>query len=754
MSEFLESYKPKLHPFIDFVYEDKSHYETAESNHYIDKDNDFLVGLSGGIIMKWDFVFVNTEEFSKTANNFVKFGCYTQAKIGTQAYLEFWKKEKEYRKRGKTLNCKLYQKDISAYLVANPKDREKYLHPLRITGDHYNYLNYGRINRTPTEQERRDLDNLGLFKQKHIPGFPRFWDGDYWNFKLDEFISNNGLNLGKAKARRKGYSHKRGSQAANTMNLYAGSTIVLLAYDITYLTDPGATSSMVKTNLDWFENNTAWRRGYLSEDLSAIELGYKKQKEGNKKYGYRSHLLSLTCRNNPSVGIGKGAMEIDVEEGGKCKNLDKVLSATTSATEIGAGFIGTIRVYGTTGVEDADWVAFANMFYAPRGYNMLAMENIWDKNSRHTVCGFFHPQILDYEPYIDKHGNSQLISSFEYDANQKEDKRKNLSPSEYQAYCGQRANSPEEAFNGSQENLFNSPELAMHVTHIRQEQDTIHFRDGAVIETDRGIVFKTNVELKHDGIITHPYITHVPFKKDDDIHGCVREFFPPPIVNGTFAENLCFAVYDPVGKDKDVKEIIVKNSLSSIYIWGYPNPFIPQISNKLLAVYVGRTNSMESMNRNLLNMCKLWHCKALVETDRGTTIQDFKRWKALQYLIKDPIAQGLSDKNTINLNPNYGISMSSKERIDDALLYLRDLLYTQVSYNIELDSPTLLLHYINDLPTLLELQNFSKIGNFDRISALRLIPYVLQLYRLKNKQSNPTNQVKTSFLSTINLYGE
>lgn len=34
-------------------------------------------------------------------------------------------------------------------------------------------------------------------------GFPRYWDGDYWNFKIDEFIANNKFHLTKAKARRK-----------------------------------------------------------------------------------------------------------------------------------------------------------------------------------------------------------------------------------------------------------------------------------------------------------------------------------------------------------------------------------------------------------------------------------------------------------------------------------------------------------------------------------------------------------------------
>ena len=36
------------HPFIDYLKEDKSHYKTARECGFIDDDDDFLVGDSGG----------------------------------------------------------------------------------------------------------------------------------------------------------------------------------------------------------------------------------------------------------------------------------------------------------------------------------------------------------------------------------------------------------------------------------------------------------------------------------------------------------------------------------------------------------------------------------------------------------------------------------------------------------------------------------------------------------------------------------
>jgi len=59
------------------------------------------------------------------------------------------------------------------------------------------------------------------------------------------------FNLAKAKARRKGFSFKRGAQSANTLNLYKGVTVIFAAYDLGYLINEKATSYMAKQNIDW-----------------------------------------------------------------------------------------------------------------------------------------------------------------------------------------------------------------------------------------------------------------------------------------------------------------------------------------------------------------------------------------------------------------------------------------------------------------------------------------------------------------------
>lgn len=314
-------------PFIDYLCEDKSKYSKAsEGISYItnkplyDPDNDFLIGNSGGILMNIDFIVINIERLSKAADTFDEYGTYCDYDTSTPAYESFWQRETSRRKKGVFIKAKLYYKDIPKFFDANTTDeeRESLLQPLRITGAHYTYLNYGRIERTPNDKERARLKREGAEYVETVMGFPRYWDGDYWNFKIDEFIANNKFHLTKAKARRKGFSYKRGSQAANTINLFPNVTVTLAADQLAYLTDKGATTFMAKKCLDHFEEHTFWRRGYISEAIDDILLGYRVSTKGLKNFGWMSNLYSVACGKNESAAVGKKAIEIDFEEAGKC----------------------------------------------------------------------------------------------------------------------------------------------------------------------------------------------------------------------------------------------------------------------------------------------------------------------------------------------------------------------------------------------------------------------------------------------------
>lgn len=716
-------YETGRSPFIDYILEDKESYKPLSSSicrftgkPWIDRDNDFLIGESGGILMKIDFVFVGTEIFSRVADFYEKHGCYCLEPDDSPNAIKFWQREMDRRVKGVQAYCKLYIKDIPAYLAAKSDAEHKaLLHKVRITGDHYNYLNYGRIERAPNEKERKQLDKEGRFKVNTVEGFPRFWDGDYWNFKIDELIANNSCNLCKAKARRKGFSYKRGSQAANTINANKNVTVTLAADQMDYLTEKGATSYMVKVNLDWYEDKTYWRRGYLSENFDkGIELGYKKSKEGQKAFGFRSKLLSVAIGKNESAAVGKKAIETDFEEAGKCPNLQKALDVMMSNSESGAMRIGTIRVYGTGGTKGANWEAFSNCFYNPGKNDMLPMENIWDANSRHAVCGFFFPQIWDYEPFIED-GNSLLFASWKDDYDKKRGAEKEKDAGEYNIYVGQRANSPNEAFTNTQENIFHSPELTNHINAIKYDKSNHFYEDGWYILDDGRVRFVTKQECIERAIFGsdrfHEYITDVPHNSKTDVHGCIREFYSPIPNDGS----LYFISYDPYRVDKNKEEVSTKNSLASFQVWMRTNSKTPYMGKRLVASYCGRLDTMEAVDKLVLYACLRWNCKVLYEAGTGELVTNFKKWGYRDKLLKDPSSYINRSVDGPRIT-GYGIVIGDGDIKLEGMRMVRDFLYEIVGKTSD-DTPIYRFNQIYDISFLLELDRFIFGRNADRLSS-------------------------------------
>lgn len=716
-------YETGRNPFIDYILEDKERYKPLSSSicrftgkPWIDRDNDFLIGESGGVLMKIDFVFVGTEIFSRVADFYEKHGCYCLEPDDSPNAVKFWQREMDRRVKGVQAYCKLYIKDIPAYLAAkSDAERKALLHKVRITGDHYNYLNYGRIERAPNEKERKQLDKEGRFKVNTVEGFPRFWDGDYWNFKIDELIANNSCNLCKAKARRKGFSYKRGSQAANTINANKNVTVTLAADQMDYLTEKGATSYMVKVNLDWYEDKTYWRRGYLSENFDkGIELGYKKSKEGQKAFGFRSKLLSVAIGKNESAAVGKKAIETDFEEAGKCPNLQKALDVMMSNSESGAMRIGTIRVYGTGGTKGANWEAFSNCFYNPGKNDMLPMENIWDANSRHAVCGFFFPQIWDYEPFIED-GNSLLFASWKDDYDKKRGAEKEKDAGEYNIYVGQRANSPNEAFTNTQENIFHSPELTNHINAIKYDKSNHFYEDGWYILDDGRVRFITKQECIERTIFGsdrfHEYITDVPHNSKTDVHGCIREFYSPIPNDGS----LYFISYDPYRVDKNKEEVSTKNSLASFQVWMRTNSKTPYMGKRLVASYCGRLDTMEAVDKLVLYACLRWNCKVLYEAGTGELVTNFKKWGYRDKLLKDPSSYINRSVDGPRIT-GYGIVIGDGDIKLEGMRMVRDFLYEIVGKTSD-DTPIYRFNQIYDISFLLELDRFIFGRNADRLSS-------------------------------------
>ena len=736
-------------PFIDYLCEDKSKYPKAsEGISYItnkplyDPDDDFLLGNSGGILMNINFIVINIERLSRSADAFDEYGTYCDYDPSTPAYESFWQRETSRRKKGVIIKAKLYYKDIPKFFdkATTDEERDLLLKPMRITGAHYTYLNYGRIERTPNSREREKLKREGAEHVETVMGFPRYWDGDYWNFKIDEFIANNKFHLTKAKARRKGFSYKRGSQAANTINLFPNVTVTLAADQLAYLTDKGATTFMAKKCLDHFEEHTFWKRGYISEAIDDILMGYRVSTKGLKNFGWLSNLYSVAIGKNESAAVGKKAIEIDFEEAGKCPNLQKALDVTLSNTESGAISVGTIRVYGTGGTKGANWAAFSKAFYNPKMNKMLCMENVWDINKRHEVCGFFFPQVWDCEPYVER-GNSIIFTAYAWDKQDKENHFHNNDSETHIIYKAQRANTPAEAFINTTENMFASPELNLHVSDLINDNATRFFQDGWIVVNDLGgtnrAEFIPRAECIKRDIFGkgkfHEFVNQVPHGSRDDTHGCVRMYYRPFLVNGEVPKDLYFTVVDAYKVDKAQKDVTDKHSLYSAQVWMKSNTITPYPNQKLLVCeYIGRMDTMEQNDIVTMGMCLLYNAECCPEAGTGETVSNFIKYKLRRYLMLDPT--NMNSRKLVNPNNNdYGIVIGDGDKKYNGLRMLKEFIYEPLSYTDE-GNPIRRLKFIGSVRLLLECQRFTAEGNFDHISAAIVAMYVFLADSLNTKR--------------------
>ena len=692
--------------------------------------------------MNINFIVINIERLSRSADTFDEYGTYCDYDPSTPAYESFWQRETSRRKKGVIIKAKLYYKDIPKFFdkATTDEERDLLLKPMRITGAHYTYLNYGRIERTPNAREREKLKREGAEHVETVMGFPRYWDGDYWNFKIDEFIANNKFHLTKAKARRKGFSYKRGSQAANTINLFPNVTVTLAADQLAYLTDKGATTFMAKKCLDHFEEHTFWRRGYISEAIDDILLGYRVSTKGLKNFGWMSNLYSVACGKNESAAVGKKAIEIDFEEAGKFPNLQKALDVTLSNTESGAISVGTIRVYGTGGTKGANWAAFSKAFYNPKMNKMLCMENVWDINKRHEVCGFFFPQVWDCEPYVER-GNSIIFTAYAWDKQDKENHFHNNDSETHIIYKAQRANTPAEAFINTTENMFASPELNLHVSDLINDNATRFFQDGWIVVNDLGganrAEFIPRAECIKRDIFGkgkfHEFVNQVPHGSRDDTHGCVRMYYRPFLINGEVPKDLYFTVVDAYKVDKAQKDVTDKHSLYSAQVWMRSNTITPYPNQKLLVCeYIGRMDTMEQNDIVAMGMCLLYNAECCPEAGTGETVSNFIKYKLRRYLMLDPT--NMNSRKLVNPNNNdYGIVIGDGDKKYNGLRMLKEFIYEPLGYTDE-GNPIRRLKFIGSVRLLLECQRFTAEGNFDHISAAIVAMYVFLADSLNTKR--------------------
>lgn len=723
------------YPFLEYIEEpDKEKkYKKASNCGWYDPHNNFLIGDSGGFLLNIrPGKFVNTELFNEAARTYQATGRYTQFKVDSIPHRQFRRRECDRRRNG-----------FSAPCWQNPDGS---IEDVWITGGHYNFLNYTRMERT--DESSVIVTEHGATAKK-IYSFPSFIDAQFWTWQIIEFCRRNGLHLIIDKTRRGGFSYIMAADSSNEVNLSKHKVVIHVAADNKYLIKQGGLSDFAVNNLKFFEEKTPFKRGIFSPTTDSFKLGYRMKNGVEADDSWSSSLLSVSANNNPDCAIGKDAVTIKVEELSTMQNFDEFMNVTEPTMTVGTRTTGTLMAWGTA--TAANMQIFEQNFYNPRAFRFMAFENVFDNDARNEVCGFFKSYAWGLEGEIDgvkgfdEDGNSNLRIGLQLAARERIEKKKTAKTfAEYLNYLGQRALFPAESFSSASENIFSSEALNKFEDKLRVDNSYKFYTDGELFEDGtKKIYFKSNarIRIENPDMKTYDYIQGVPRRGNEDPHGCIRVWFAPEYEETYIGDRLIrsilpgtyVAVYDPVGIDKDKKEITDRHSHNSIFVVEMPrerNGFKP----KLCAAYYGRTERLEEADEKFYRLCKWYNCigTGLVEINRGETVSNFRKWKATKYLGYEPLYvwdSAVKEK----VSTSYGYNIGSSPKKLDGLRLLKEFLYEVIGKN-EFGEDIYVFERFLDYQTILELKKFNAEGNFDRISSLILLGIYWKSIDIKGKR--------------------
>ena len=683
----------------------------AHKTEYVDGENMYTVE---------DIAFVNTREFSKSGDYFLKNGVYTNAHpvYDRQEHKRFWDEEEHRRKHGLVLPGKLYN-DNGVWKIQQ----------VHITGEHYGYLNYGEIKRSKEFETKKGIimsphgekvstENVGRGTTKKSKLLPAFWDGDYYFFKAVELCREIDKHMVVGKARRKGYSYKNGFIVANLADLYPFSTSAVGAYDEGSLTDDG-TMNKVQGYLDFFSKHTDWKKRRLHNTLRHIEIGYRKVGDP-VKYGHCSNIYTAVLAKDPGGLRGRDADIILLEEAGKCVNLTEVVAPTLKTLTDGVHMTGLFIIFGTGGGDDKYWQGFEDLFYSTYEQDFITFENVWDDDLDGTGCGFFHSAFLSKPGLIDEFGNSDVKGAIAFEQKQRDKLKAN--PTKLNNYVMEEPFNPAEAFSRVADSMMPTKELDAQLKQVLYNPDLKGIgREGIFIKEKDGVKFYDRTLLGSTlATPIPPVVNDYPLKPDTNVEGCWVLWEQPyrDPTTGRIPDNLYRIWNDPFGIDKKAEHFSLKDSLGGTYIYECSNNFTPTKGDRIVGEYIGRTEDMEAYDINMFNAAIYYNAMILYENDRGEVYTNAKTHNMTEFLVDEPEFMYQRDLQAGGKGRKKGISIASNpNRKITGAIYVKKWLTqhrgTDAKGNILLN-----LHYLYSAGLIRELIKYDGKRNTDRVSTL------------------------------------
>ena len=535
-------------------------------------------------------------------------------------------------------------------------------------------------------------------------------------------------------------SYKGAAMLCRNYYLIPNSKSYVYASNKQYLTDDGILTK-AWDYLDFIDEHTAWgKKRAVNTQLRKRAAVSMKDEYGNQiEVGYKSEIIGVTLKDNPDVVRGKKANLILFEEAGSFKELGAAWQIARPSVENDGRAFATMIAFGTGGDEDSNFFTLKDMFYKPKGYNCLELDNIWDENVGDTKCGFFIPQYTNMDirdeqgnrMYMDNDGNTIRHKALEYVLQQRKDVIENATSSvAVDRYVAERCITPAEAcleFNG---NIFPKKELQEQLAKIRTNKKlSNHKQIGDLVWESDGSL-KWVIKKQGD-------ITHYPLSKEDDPTGSIV-IWEHPVKDAPIG--LYILGVDPYDHDQSGT-----NSLGSTFVYKRFQNF-ENYYDIIVAEYTGRPATAEEYYENLRKLAVYYNGRIMYENERKGLFPYFTA-KHCDYLLADQpdIISDIISNSKVQRKKGCHMNKQIKQWGEGLI---KDWL------NDEKSPGHKNLHDILSEPLLEELIGYNDIGNFDRVMALmQVMIYREQLYNVVVKEKKKTNRERLLFDGPLFTYG-
>lgn len=594
-----------------------------------------------------------------------------------------------------------------------------------VTGYMYWFLNYSPM---MLSKIREYKDKNGKKKKSkradRVEALPECWEGIYWRFHCLDQASNGGLynnfeggqHMAELASRGKGKSYSLASILNHIFvvgeNEEAHEKVkgIVTAYQKEYLTKDGVLNKFVDM-ANFCATNTQFPRKRLKNSLQEMTwiMGYK-DVELDIERGTQNTVLGVSSKDDESKLRGKRAAKILIEEFGTFPRLVDLYNVLLPSVQEGDIVFGQIYMLGTAGDNESDFAGAQEIMYNPKGYNMYALPNVFDKyNQGKPYFVFFFPGYVNRKGCYNENGVSDVIKALiEVLMNRYRVKYNSTDPNTIIKTIAEVPITPAEAIVKTGVNMFPIADLTERIGQLDAnptEYDDVYVGD---------LVFNKDGQVEYKPTSATP-IRDFPHK-DNKIEGAIEIYQLPEIDRNTGKPYNDRYILGADPYDDDESNTMSLGSIFVLDLW----------TDRIVAEYTGRPPFADDYYEICRKLCLFYNGRLNYEYNKKGLFSHFSTRNSL-YLLTD-VLDFLKEKQMMKdgygnkskgTNASPAINAYARSRLRSWLLAPVPIMQTIDGEEKEVMVPRLFT--VRNRALLKELINYNSEGNFDRISAMGML---------------------------------